>query len=162
MRVARAVLVASSFTLLAIEGDAVIVFDCAAKDVQGAADGEVDAAVTGSLDGFEIGEGVGAAGVGTGDGRMGGEILHKGKVNAGLLAFHIHGVHEVFSTTVGEGFQGRLVDRQLGELLPAVDDDPVFVVALAAGKVEHEAFAADGFHEASEACSIKTAFAENP
>ena len=93
---------------------------------------------------------------------MGGEDLHEGKVNAGLVAFHIHGVHEVFSTTVGEGFQGGLVDGQLGEVLPAVGDDPVLVVALAAGKVEHEVFTADGFHEVSEACGIKTAFTEYP
>ena len=93
---------------------------------------------------------------------MVGEDLHKGKVNAGLLAFHIYGVHEVFSTTVGEGFQGGLVDGQLGEGLPAVGDDPVLAVALAAGEVEHEAFAADGFHEIGEACGIKTAFTENP
>ncbi len=93
---------------------------------------------------------------------MGSEDLHKGKVNADLLASHIHGVHEVFSTTVGEGFQGRLVDRQLGEVLPAVSDDPVLVIALAAGKVEHEAFAADGFYEVGEACGLKAAFAENP
>ena len=93
---------------------------------------------------------------------MGGEDLHKGKVNAGLLAFHIHGVHEEFSTTVGEGFQGGLVDGELGEVLPAVGNDPVLVVALATGKVEHEAFAADGFHKVSKTCVIKTAFAENP
>ena len=78
------------------------------------------------------------------------------------MAFHIHGVHEVFSTTVGEGFQGRLVDGQLGEVLPAVGDHPVLAIALAAGEVEHEAFAADGFYERGEAFGIETTFAENP
>jgi hypothetical protein len=53
---------------LAIEGDAVIVFDCATEDVQGAADGEVDAAAAGSLDGFKVGEGVGTTSVRAGDG----------------------------------------------------------------------------------------------
>ena len=93
---------------------------------------------------------------------MGGESLHEGEVDAGLLAFHIDGVHEVFGATGGESFQRGLVDGQFSKILPAIGDHPILAVALAAGKIEHEAFAANGFYERGKAFGIEAAFAENP
>ena len=61
-------LVASLSTMLKIEGDAVIVFDCATEDVQGAADGEVDAAVADGVDCLKVSNRVCTAGICAGDG----------------------------------------------------------------------------------------------
>ena len=88
--------------------------------------------------------------------------MHEGEVDAGLLALDVDGVHEVFGATGGKGFQGGFVDGHFGEVLPAIGDDPVLAIALAAGKVEHKAFAADGFYERGKAVGIEAAFAKYP
>ena len=93
---------------------------------------------------------------------MSGEGLHESEVDSGLLALDVDGVHEVFSATDGEGFQGGFVHGQFGEVLPAIGDHPVLAVALAAGKIKHEALAANGFYQSGKAFGIEAAFAENP
>ena len=93
---------------------------------------------------------------------MGSEGLHESEVDAGLLALDIDGVHKVFSATGGKGFQGGFVDGHFGEILPAIGDNPILAVALAAGKIEHKAFAADSFYQHGKPVGIEATFAEYP
>ena len=93
---------------------------------------------------------------------MGSEGLHESEVDAGLLALDIDGVHKVFGATGGKGFQGGFVDGHFGEILPAIGDNPILAVALAAGKIEHKSFAADGFYQHGKPVGIEATFAEYP
>ena len=145
-----------------VEGHAVLVFHGATKDVQSTADGEMDPALASFLHGLKVGEGLGSTGVGDRDGGVGGNRLHESEVDAGLFALNIDGMDEKFRTVRGEFFKRGFVYGQLGEILPAVSDDPVLAVALTTGKVQHKAFAPDRFDKGSKPIFIQLAFAENP
>ena len=116
--------------MLAVEVEAVLVTDAgAAEEIEGGADGEVDAALAEAVDVFEVLERAGAAGVGDGDGGGFGEQLDEVGVDAEAEAFLVHGVDEEFGAGLGEELEGGTVDLELGEGLPAVGDDEISVVA---------------------------------
>lgn len=150
-------------SMVAVEGEAVLVADAgAAEEVEGGADGEVDAALAEAVDVFEVLEGAGAAGVGDGDGGGLGEELDEVMVDAKAEAFLVHGVDEEFGAGLGEVLEGGLVDFELGEGLPTVGDHEVGVVAAATAQVEDQSLAADGADEVGEAGLVQVAIAKDP
>lgn len=73
------------------------------KDIQRGANRQVDFPVAGLADELEVFDCAGAAGVGYGDGAVGGEEADEVEVYAGLEAFVVGGVDEEFG---GEGLEG--------------------------------------------------------
>ena len=63
---------------------------------------------------------------------------------------------------LAEGFQCLTVHFEFGEFLPAIRDDEVFAIALAATEIEHETFAANRHDKTGETIPIHAAFAKNP
>jgi hypothetical protein len=147
----------------AIERDAVGVTHAgSAEEIEGGADGEVDAAAADPMDGFEVVEGAGAAGVGHGDGRPIGEMLDEGVIDAGAKPFHIDGMDQELGAGIGKGMEGVGAEGDIGELLPAIGHDPVLAVADPATEIEHDAGSADPAVELIEAFPVDAAVAEDP
>lgn len=134
----------------------------AAEQIEGGTDGQVHAPPSDPVHGFEVLDGTGSAGVGDGERRPVGEFLDEGDINAGAEAFDIDGMDEEFGAEVGEGFEGMGSQAQFGEVLPAVGNDPVLVVAQAAAEVEDDPGATDEAFQFAEAIPIDPALAEDP
>jgi len=146
-----------------VEGDAVGVADAGtAEEVEGAADGEVDAALADPFDGFEVLERAGPTGVGGGEWGPDGEFLDEGLVDAVAEAFDVDCVDEELGTGLREAGECFRAEADVGELLPTVGDDPVGAVTESATEVEHEAVATDQPGEFVDALPVNDAVAEDP
>lgn len=146
-----------------VECDAIFVADAgAAEDVEGGPDREVDVVVAEAGNCLEIFEGTGATCVGRWDFGPLGEFLYKVLVNAAAEAFDINGVDEEFVAELSHFGKDFTTQSDIGELLPAVGNDEVLIVAFAATEVEDEALFADFGDQIVEAIPFDAAVAENP
>lgn len=79
-----------------------------------------------------------AAGVRDRDGRPAGQQRHQLVVNAQLQALHVHAVHQELVAAGRQLRQAGLAEREAAEALPAVGDNPVLPIPLAAAQVEDQ------------------------
>ena len=146
-----------------VEGDAVRVADAGTtEEVEGAADGEVDAALADPFDGFEVLERAGPTGIGGGEGGPDSEFLDEGLVNAVAEAFDVDRMDEELGTGLREAGECFRAEADVGELLPTVGHDPVGAVAESATEVEDEAIATDQLGKFVDALPVDDALAEDP
>ena len=128
-------------------GDDVPVGEGTAKDIEGAADREVDTAATKFLDPFQVGEMAGAARVGGRNRRM---LAEKGDelfLDASLVAFDIDAVDQKLIALAAKLGQGLGADADIGKGLPAIGDNPVAAVSLAAAEIQDQPLAANAANE---------------
>ncbi len=84
--------------MLAVEGNAVFILECATEDIQGTSDGEMYSSVSSLVHGFQIGKAPGSTGIGAGNGGSVGEFFDQLQIDAGLFAFYIDCVNKEFGT----------------------------------------------------------------
>lgn len=111
-----------------------------AEEIEGAADGDVHVALREAVDGFQVGKGGSAAGVGERAVRPAAEKTHELGVDALAESFDVGGVDEEFGAEGGELIEGLVVELEVGERLPAVHGNDPAVLGAAAGEVDHEFF----------------------
>lgn len=104
----------------------------AAENIEGGADGEVDAIAAEVGDRLEVFERTRSAGIGGGDAGPTGEFFDEFLVDAVAEAFDIDGMDEELVAMIGELGERFGAESDVGELLPTVRDDEVFAVAFAA------------------------------
>jgi len=155
-------LVASLSGMLSVEGNAVFILECAAEYIQGTADGQMYSSVSSLVYGFQIGEPLGSTGISAGNGGPSGEFLDQIQIDTCLFAFYFNRMHEEFRTVGGKVIQGFVGDVEFSEFLPTIRNNPVFSIALTAGKVQHKAFSANGFNQFIQSFFIQYPITENP
>lgn len=122
-----------------VPGDAILVaHGAAAKDIQGAAEGEVDAALAESLDEVQIGQGVRAAGVGAGDRRPAAERRDELGVDSARESLDVGGVNQELGAVLGDRGERLRTKGEVGLALPAVDGNPPAVAHPSAAQVDDE------------------------
>jgi hypothetical protein len=105
-----------AFSVAMVESDGVHVTNSgSSEDIEGGADGEIDAALAEAMNGFQILEGAGSSGVSRGNGGPLREPLHQERVDALAKAFHIDRMNQEFSARLSESLHGPGGDGERGE-----------------------------------------------
>jgi len=139
--------------MLLVPCEAVRVADAgAAEDVEGAADGDIDATVAEVVSALEVVERAGTSGVGDGAAVPLAEEGEQFLVHACAFPFHVSGVDEEFGAEGSQQAERFVSDGEAGGRLPAVHEDaPAAVRFPAAGEVDDERCRAGGAAELGEA-----------
>ena len=118
--------------------DDVAIGDLATKDVERAADSQIDTALTEILDSIQIVEGANAACVGHGNWRVRTQQFNQIGLNALHLAFDVNAMDQELVTVVGKQLERFRTNRRIGEALPAVGDDPKIISSPSTAQIEHQ------------------------
>src|ERR1041385_5736989 len=92
---------------------------------------------------LEISEGIGAAGVGSRNGRPFGKLDDQFLIYTAAKTFDIDRVDEKLGAPGGQHFQIFPCNDQVGELLPAVSNDNIVGALATAAQIEDQAFFAN-------------------
>lgn len=118
--------------------DHIAIRQCATEDIESTADRQVNPSAPKLIDPNEVVKSPSAPGICGWNRRVLTEHLHKRLFDTRLMPFYIDAMHQKFIALASQLLQGLRSHTDIGKSLPAIRDNPVLAIALAAAQVEHK------------------------